>query len=306
MVNLFDCTVSEAQKCTRHPNKEVVFGEVLALVGYDEFDKCLEQPGRLGLHARPILLEIDVRHHRDGPRAWPWEVVQLHISERGRRIGGEDVILNCDSCGCANVGVDRLEVDAVAVLQSDFREPSTDAVAGVNVCDGVRLFLQVARHTARPLLADTSRPIIGAALGTERRGTTQGPFLRAFLREVAGEARCGRGALDAVGHLDWLVDVCQVWVDGHDVSVVPGGDVTGVDAREEASIELERVAQEISLGNGVEDCDCADGNRHVKHRAIVVNQLLEAGGRHGDVARAEVRHRVVVVVRANEFLHARA
>eukprot|EP00962_Isochrysis_galbana_P013142 scaffold3758_cov162-Isochrysis_galbana.AAC.2 len=270
-----------------HRDEEVFHGNGLALGRDDEPHKRLKKAGRLAVLGGPVFLEVNVGDHGDRPGGWARQVEQLHVGKGRAGIGGEDAGIDAPGGGCPDIRRGRLEEDAVEVLQRDLGEPAGDAVARVDVSDGIRLGLQVIGHASRALPTDADGPVVGASVGAEGGGAAQSPIGRALFREVGGEAGGGGGALHAMGDLDGG-GRSQRRILGQNVRVVPGGDVAGVDARDQARVQGERLAAELRLGDGVEERDGADGDGHVQHLTVVGDQLGEPGRRHRDVARPKV------------------
>mmetsp|Transcript_22644 Transcript_22644/g.69151 ORF Transcript_22644/g.69151 Transcript_22644/m.69151 type:complete len:221 (+) Transcript_22644:973-1635(+) len=173
----------------------------------------------------------------------------------------------------------------------------------INVGDGVGPLLEIRRHASRALMASAGRPIGCAATGTERRGGTVSPNTAARLSQVGGEAGSRGRAFHAMRDIDARGSL-EVRILSQDVRVVPVFDLPSVDASEQARVELDRRAAQLRLRNGVEDANGANGDGNVQHLAVMVDQLLEARCRHGDVTRTEVGEGVVAVAGSHKLLHA--
>ena len=108
--------------------------------------------------------------------------------------------------------------------------------------------------------------------------------------EVLGDER-GRGrSLDASRDGDGLIEARESRVQGHNLGVVPAGDVAFEDLRQQARVEIDFA---VRRGHGVEKRDAADDEGHLDELCVDVVRVCEVIRVEGNVSRAEV---VVVAV----------
>mmetsp|Transcript_17536 Transcript_17536/g.39312 ORF Transcript_17536/g.39312 Transcript_17536/m.39312 type:complete len:228 (-) Transcript_17536:565-1248(-) len=155
--------------------EEVVHRHRLALGAQNEAHERKKNCSGSWVHGSEVLVDVEIRDHRDGPGGWARKIVQVDPREVRCRVSRNHVVGNGIFAHRTKVRLSRRQVHAVLVLQSDLAEVGGVTVARIDVTDGVRVRRDERRHATRALR------LKGAGRPGDGRARTQRPRRRALL-----------------------------------------------------------------------------------------------------------------------------